>query len=90
MHQGKAADSSRLLCLTFECYDDKAVLKDEQTSSCASLWLSTARTPKKSVASGRVTKPKLQVHLFHVSQLSVVMTRLFYKMNKHQVAQCQS
>ena len=82
-NQGRAADFSRLLCLTFECCDDKAVLKDEQTSSCASLWLMTARTPKQSVASSRVTKPKLQVQLFHVSQLSVVMTKLFYKLNKY-------
>ncbi len=85
-NQGKAADSSRLLSLTFECCDDKAVLEDEQTSSCASSWLSTAGTPKQSVASSRVTKPRLQVHLVHVSQLSVVMTKLFYKMNKHRVA----
>jgi len=62
------------------------VLKDEQTSSCASSWLSKARTPKQSVALGRVTNPKLQVQLFHVSQLSIVMTKLFYKMNKHRVA----
>ena len=47
------------------------------------LWLMTARTPKQYVASSRVTKPKLQVQLFHVSQLSVVMTKLFYKLNKH-------
>jgi len=66
--------------LTFECCDDKAVLKDEQTSSCASSWLSTAGTPKQSVASSRVTKPKLQMQLAHVNQLSFVKTRLFYQM----------
>ncbi len=82
----KAADSSGLLSLTFECCDDKAVLKDEQTLSCASSWLSTAGAPKQSVASSRVTKPRLQVQLVHVSQLSVVMTNLFYKRNKRRVA----
>jgi hypothetical protein len=85
-NQRKTVDSSRLLSLTFECCDDKAVLKDEQTLSCASSWLSTAGTPKQSVASSRVTKPRLQVQLVHVSQLSVVMTRLFCQMNNHRVA----
>jgi len=85
-NQGKTVDSSRLLSLTFECCDDKAVLKDKQTSSCASSMLSTAGTPKQSVASSRVTKPRLQAQLGHISQLSVVMTRLFYQMNKHGVA----
>jgi hypothetical protein len=79
-NQRKTVDSSRLLSLTFECCDDKAVLKDEQTSSCASSWLSTAGTPKQSVASSRVTKPKLQMQLAHVNQLSFVKTRLFYQM----------
>ncbi len=85
-NQGKTVDSSRLLSWTFECCDDKAVLKDEQTSSCASSWLSTAGTPKQSVASSRVSKPRLQAQLVHISQLSGEMTRLFYQMNKHRVA----
>ena len=41
-NQGKTVDSSRLLSLTFKCGVDKAVSKDEQTSSCASSVLSTA------------------------------------------------
>ncbi len=45
---------------------------------------------KQSVASGRVTKPKLQEQLVKLSQLSVVMTGLFYKMNKHRVAHYRS
>ncbi len=77
-NQGKTVDSSRLLSLTFKCGDDKAVSKDEQTSSCASSVLSTAGTPKQSVASSRVTKPRLQPHLVHTSPLSGVM-------NKHRV-----
>ena len=44
--------------------------------------LDGAGKPDQSVASGRVTKPKLQEQLTLVSRLSVVMTKLFYNMNK--------